>query len=159
MYRSGQFLYRRMPWEVTDTAWQQKTRESVERLAGRQLSADVVGFLSYELLLFTITEAYIFASRLAQAVPYDTPVDIRVGLHGAKGFALAASEPSLPLSDVHFIKDDAPLEDHATIALDQLVGDPKESALIAVTSIFQQFGWMRPPAPETLAHLVLPYYR
>jgi hypothetical protein len=158
MYRSGQFLYRRMPWEVTDKAWQDKTRGSMQEFEKRQLSAAVIGFLAYELLLFTVTEAYIFASRLAQAALYDTPVDVRVGLHGAKGFALASGEPG-PVFQVHLIKNVVPLEDHATVALDKLIADPRGFAALTTIRLFQQFGWMHPPSRETLAQLQLQYYR
>jgi hypothetical protein len=158
MYCSGQFVYRRMPWEVTDIGWRDKTRESFEEFQGRQLSADILGFLSYELLLFTVTEAYIFASRLAQSARYDTPLDVRIGLRGAKGYALASADPTGPLFDVYWIKTTTPLEDHAVVELDKLISDPKASAVVASTNLLQQFGWMRPPSREALAQLQLGYY-
>jgi hypothetical protein len=157
LYSSGQFLLRLRPWEVPDVEWQQKTRFSFERL-GRQLPEGLVGFLSFELLLFTITEACIFASRLVQEVPYKTPADLHLGLRSVKGYALGASEPSRRLSEPYMCPLDDPYFD-AKVALDVLVADPRGEAIRAVTSLYRQFRWGRPPSFETLAKLQSQYYR
>lgn len=158
MYRSGQFVLRMKPWEIGDTEWQEKTRISFER--NGRLQADVAGFLSFEMLLFTITEAYIFASRLAQSVPYQTTVNVRVGLRDVRGYALASSEPSRvrQLHSLYITPNDAP-ENLQPVPLDALVANPKEAAAPAITSLFQQFGWMRGPSPEIIAQRQLEFYR
>lgn len=157
LYPSGQFLLRMRPWEVADADWQAKTRESLETRE-RTLSPEVIGFVSFELLLFTVTEAYIFASRLVQEIPYTTAADVQLGLRGVTGYALASSEPSRPLYEPYLCPIDNP-HFASSIALDVLISDPKAVAITAATSLYRQFRWATPPAPSTLASLQMPYYR
>jgi hypothetical protein len=157
LYSSGQFLFRMRPWEIPDQEWQRKTRERLESRE-RRVPPDVIGFLAFDLLLFSVTEAYIFASRLAEAVPYDTAVNVHVGLKGVKGYALASREPDRALYQPYTSPIDNPHDD-VTLPLDVLIANPKAAASSALINLYRQFRWTNPPAPETIAQHQIEYYR
>jgi hypothetical protein len=143
MTRSGQFLFRGLLWEATNENLQQRGREEFNwTLRGRPLTQEPPGFVSFILVIYAITEAYVFASRLAQSVPYTTPVEIRVGYYNIDGWALTSTQPEYDLHDI-YICERSPISVRH-VPVDQLVGEALNCAAEAVISIFQQFGWMDP---------------
>lgn len=156
LYSSGQFLLRMRPWEVPDQEWQRKVRDTFNS-RGRQLSESVVGFLAFDLLIFSVTEAYIFAGRLAQSMPYDGMIDIKIGLKSVQGYALASRDEQRRLYDAYMTTIDNPHDD-VTMPIDALVADPKAAAATALIRLFRQFRWHDPPTRETIRQLQLAYY-
>ncbi len=143
MYRSGQFLFRGLVWEHSNAELQQKARKELEwTLHGQKLVQEPPGFLSFIMVIYWITEAYLFASRLAQSVPYATPVEMRVGYRNVDGWVLTSTQPEYSLDDI-YVCTRSPLSINR-VEVDRLVGDPLGCASEAITSIFQQFRWMEP---------------
>lgn len=141
MYRSGQFLFRMMPWEVPNGEVQDRMRENARRWDSRRDANEVDGFIEFKMLIYSTTEAYVFAARLAQAAHYDTAVDIQVGLRGVRGWALGSNEFGVHLYGAYIAQDDAALYERS-IPLDILIGNPLDLALEATKSLFSQFGWL-----------------
>jgi len=151
MYRSGQFLFSALVWEYSNEELQRKAREEFQwSLHGAKLREDPPGYLSFIIVIYWITEAYVFASRLAQSVPYSTPVEIRVGYRNINGWALTSTQPEYSLDEIYICKrypfSVKPVE------VDRLVGDPLGCASEAIISIFQQFEWMEPSARMIAQH-------
>ncbi|MHB8152481.1 MAG: hypothetical protein ACYDGW_05920 [Vulcanimicrobiaceae bacterium] len=144
MYRSGQFVFRMMLWEVPDASVQEKMRENADGSNYRHWDFDKLnGFVSFIGVIYSISEAFTFASRLVQAVPYDTSADISVSLRGVKNWALGSTNFGVSLDEAYIARADA-LEHQVIAPLDELVADPLGKAADAITSLFQQFGWMDP---------------
>ncbi|MHB8415749.1 MAG: hypothetical protein ACYDB1_10270 [Acidiferrobacteraceae bacterium] len=144
MYRSGQFVFRMMLWEVPNAGAQEKMRENADGSNYNHWDFDrLKGFVGFVGVIYSVSEAFTFASRLAQAVPYDTPADISVSLRGLKNWALGSTDWAVHLDEAYIARVDA-LEHQVVAPLDELVADPLGKAADAITSLFQQFGWMDP---------------
>lgn len=142
--QSGQFLFRMMLWEAADQEVQASMRQQSARwdLDNRRASA-CEGFVSFVALIYSVAEAYTFASRLAQAVPYDAAIDITIKLRGVRRWALASSDPGVILNQSYMASIDSP-QSLDTVPLDTLIAAPLEAAVAAARILFQQFGWLNP---------------
>jgi hypothetical protein len=151
IYCSGQFVFRTMLEEGVREKYQQGTRDAIKRRhPERTYVRDPLGFVSFMSVVSLVTRAYIFASRLAKQVPFDTSVDLRVGLRGIKGWALGTDEATQPLSDVYMARSDGAVH-RRTISVDAIIAQPSAEAVLAITSLFRQFGWIRCPTPDLIA--------
>jgi hypothetical protein len=140
MYRSGHFLFTAKLWEVPGEEIQERMRANM--FPDRR--SDIEGFISFIGQIYSISEAYVFAARLAQGIPYRTPVDVTVGLRNVRGWSLGSNEPAVDLS-AYVTALDAP-EHTAEIEPTNLIADPLGLAVDATIGIFQQFGWLDPSA-------------
>jgi hypothetical protein len=102
----------------------------------------VPGFLSIVEVIFTVTEYFEFATRLAQAGVYSDLISIHVRLSGISGFMLAADRMRAWSSD--YISSEQAIEYRTTLSVADLVGSSAEQALRCATSIFERFGWLKP---------------
>ncbi len=82
MYRSGQFVFRALLPESVNESFQASSREETEQyvLGARKPATPIQGFVSFMRLIYRVTDAYVFAARLAQAVPYRTDVKVQFTL-------------------------------------------------------------------------------
>jgi hypothetical protein len=141
LYRSGQFVFRMKLWESGDDEVQSNMRrnQNVWSITKEEFAA-IPGFVSFIGLIYSVSEAYVFASRLAQVIPYATRIEIRVGLRGARGWALGSTDFGIELSDIYIARSDK--QDFAnTLALDTLIASPFAHAVEASQSLFRQFSW------------------
>lgn len=151
LYRSGQFMIRIMPWEVVDAKYQEGTWSEIQhRHPERNYVKEPSGFLSFLALIYLVTEAYLFAAKLAKIAGFETSVEMRIRLRGIKDWALGPTEPSRPLYDVYMARADT-AEYVKSVPLESLTATPVALAVPAITSLFRQFGWMSPPAPATIS--------
>ena len=141
LYRSGQFLFRMKLWEAGDEGLQEKMRSGMRHsdLSDKQLAA-TPGFISFIALIYSVSEAYVFAARLAQAIPFETSIEVRVGLRKVRNWALASNDFAVDLYNAYVARGDNPEYSQVT-ALDTLIASPLDHATIAVQSLFRQFGW------------------
>ena len=139
-YTSGQFVFQMMAWEVPDKEAQEEMRKQTTMFYPDRAKSIVAGFLSFIMCIYSISEVYVFASRLAQEIPYDTSVEIMVGYRSVKNWALGSLEPSVSL-DFPYITPNDTLTSERTVALDDLIAKPLELAAAAVIEIFEQFSW------------------
>lgn len=140
MYRSGHFLFTAKLWEVSDEEIQGRMRDNMFA----NTRSDIEGFISFIGQIYSISEAYVFAARLAQGIPYRTPVDITVGLRNVRGWSLGSNEFAIDLGP-YVTALEAP--EHAVqLEPARLIADPLGLAVQATIGIFQQFGWLEPSA-------------
>ncbi len=141
LYRNGQFLFRAKLLEDGDTEVQANMRKSVRPWRQGEGAIDAIrGFVSFVSLIYSITETFEFAARLAQAIPYESAVEITVGLRGTRGWAIGSTDPGIRLSGLYTTATDKQ-EVAQVVELDVLVAKPFELAIKAIQSIFRQFGW------------------
>lgn len=141
LYRSGQFLFKGMVWEYTNTDFQQRARDDARYWDVKRDLKSISGFLEFRMLIALVTEAYTFAARLAQAARYDDALEIEVGLRGVKGYGLASNDFGIHLHDAYPVQFDDP-HFQREIAIEQLIGDPWGCAREATLRLFEQFGWL-----------------
>jgi hypothetical protein len=154
LFSSGQFIFRMKLWEAGDTELQERMRKNMRHsdLSEKQL-ATLGGFVSFIALIYSVSEAYVFASRLAQAIPYEMPIEIQVGLRGVRNWALASNDFAVDLYNAYVAGIDAP--EYATVvAIDALVASPLALATTAIQSLFRQFSW-----PDASADVIANWQR
>lgn len=143
-YQSAQFLYLGSVAEVTETAWAAKLRATMKGWAGlRGIDIETVpGFLSLTNFIYSLTEYFEFAARLAQAQIYVEPITIAVSLKGVAGFMLAADENRRWTSD--YIARQPELNYIETFSPADLIASSANHALECALWFFERFGWLKP---------------
>lgn len=140
MYRSGQFLFTAKLWEFPEEELQQRMRDNMFPTT----RSDIQGFISFIGQIYSISEAYVFAARLAQGAPYQGSVDVTVGLRNVGGWSLGSTEFAVDLGP-YVTALEAP-EHSVQVEPTSLIADPLGLAVDAVIAVFQQFGWLQPSA-------------
>jgi len=139
MFRSGQFVYFGAPWDLAMDLQQRLLREfQIVMVPSPSRRESVPGVLSFIGMIYSVTEFYLFAARLAKAL--ETPgLQFEVGLKNVENWALVAGEVGVPWSSFYQcrtrnvrIKEDD---------YDRLVNDPVGDAGAALKEIFALFGW------------------
>ncbi len=95
--------------------------------------------------LYTVTEIYEFAGRLAAQGVLRPSADIIVQLWGMQGRELTTQHPFEWPRLRGRISSMEMIEHHVTVAAASLVGSATELGLDAATAIFEHFGWLNPP--------------
>lgn len=147
LYRSGQFNFKGMVWEYTNAKFQRQARENARRW-DTPADPNIPGFLEFRMVIALVTEAYIFAARLAQAARYDESVNIEVGFRGVNGYGLASNDFGIDLYDPYPVQFDDP-HFQTEIATQNIIAEPRALARTAVTRLFELFGWLN-PAPQMI---------
>ncbi len=151
LYRSGQFTFRSMLWDVPSDEVQQNMRRNAAEWNFRGIDlSNVLGFIGFVGIIYSIGEAYVFASRLAQSIPYSSDVEITIGLRGVKGWALGSNHPGVHLDNPYITRGDSP-EHQAVISVEDLIANPLGLAVASTVELFQQFSWLD-PSPAMIAN-------
>jgi len=138
MYQSGQFVHLfgcREDWLGERTG-----------LLGPSPYADIEpgSVLGVILTLYSVTEIYEFASRLAEKSLFDEAVFLSIILHSMRNRKLMFFESGRFLFDDYVCNiDDLPLD--KTINVNELLGRGHELALDHTIWIFERFNWISPP--------------
>lgn len=150
LFRSGQFAFRALVPESVNESFQSEARSEIERYAvrGRQPARPILGFVSFVRLIYRMTEAYMFAARLAQAVPFEDRVKIEFSLENVKDWALASGDRHFDVWELYQASS-GEVKHQATLSIEDLVADPGGAALPAITALFEQFRWFDFP-PEVI---------
>ncbi len=146
LYTTGQFVFQAMLWDVPDAELQAKMLENARYEI--KANANIAGFVNFVGLIYSIGEVFVFASRLAQAVPFQTQVDVLVGLRSVKHWALGSSDFGADITP-YTTPHDSP-EQKVSVPLDVLIASPLAIATKATVGIFEQFGWLN-PSPNMIA--------
>ncbi|MCU7492773.1 MAG: hypothetical protein HF312_17495 [Ignavibacteria bacterium] len=137
MYQSGQFLYYRGLREdwFDEDPW--KIRYVKEIKPGKYLGI----FMS---VIFEITEAYLFLSRLTQSGLYSKGVLLNVSLRNTEKRELWTEYKGMPFVEPRFTgaKD---LNFSVQYTKDEVISNPKELAAKLIEQIFDRFGWNPDP--------------
>jgi hypothetical protein len=144
MYRSAQFIFRMVPWEVPDPDVQTRMLENARLWDSAKNADEVSGFLSFVMLIISVSEAYLFAACLSQSARYETAVNIQVALRGINGWAFGSNDSETSFYSAYVAHNDV-VENVQFIALNELIANPFECAVKMVQSLFEQFGWFDCP--------------
>jgi hypothetical protein len=139
MYRSGQFVYFGAPWDLAMDS-QERLRQEFDRyvLAERSQKATISGLLSFVGMIYSVTEFYLFAARLAKALETRS-VRLDVSLKNVENWALVSGEVGVPWFS--FYASRTTRVDYTESDIERLVSDPVADAAINLREIFACFGW------------------
>lgn len=144
LYQSGQFIHYQAVREVLDADWHQKLLGAARSHASWRTDIawdKVPGFFSLLNFLYTVTEIFEFAARIAQAGVYSGEISIDIGLRGVKGFVLTP-EIDRAWMDVRAASADK-IEHVWNVHSRDLVAGSSEAALDACVWFFERFNWMQ----------------
>ncbi|MBI2086150.1 hypothetical protein HYT74_02295 [Candidatus Daviesbacteria bacterium] len=138
MYLSGQFIHLlalREDW-LTD--------EQLHRIAIIQ-EEKVEKILEVTGTVYTLTEIFEFARRLAQKGIFQDEVSIEITLNGIQGRALAIdSSGRIPFLSLRMCQEDQ-WRYEKTFSVNDLLSESKEIALKAIFDLFELFNWFDAP--------------
>jgi len=132
LYQSGQFLHLFSVPEVANQDWRNKYAH-----------LEAPGIFSIKNFLFTMTEIFEFAARLAQHRLYSGKVAIRIDLKQIRGFALVTDFDRM-LTGRYEAREEA-LGKVWEFESEDLMLDRAVIAIDAVIWFFERFGWRNPP--------------
>ncbi len=102
------------------------------------------GYLDAISALWTITEVFEFAARLAQKVDLGDSVSVTIQMVGVKDRVLFASDPARDFSRP-YIASEPTLGREWPVSTEQLLSESSELALNAAEWFFERFQWMDAP--------------
>lgn len=145
LYQSGQFIHLSGIREATDPEWHAKLqRETKGHLSYvKDIDWNAVGFIHITNFIYTVTEVFEFAARMAQANTFGTHVEIAVQLNGVKGFMLTTDWDRAWHS--YYAASEDSLAKTWELSVNDLVSDTATRSLDAVFWFFDRFGWHNPP--------------
>lgn len=141
MYQSGQFIYLGTLWDVLPE-FQASLRKEMERnfiLATGEQKQSVVGLTSFIGLIYSVTEFYVFAARLASALGVES-IELKNFLRNIKGWALASGDPSILWHSFYQCRIEE-IDLSGKLQTKDLVGDPAREASAAIKHLFELFNW------------------
>ncbi len=122
-YRSGQFVHLFAVYEEHGNA----------------------GYLDFVSTIYTVTEIFEFAARLARKEVLQPSAFVSISLHNVAGHQLVSFGFNRLHSAEFVVKHDQPIVVGKEFSLQDLVSRTDELALDAIVEIFEQFNWNNPP--------------
>lgn len=133
MYQSGQFAH----WFACREDW---WRESGLVRDNRIKAINPMSAMSVLMTLFSLTEIYEFAARLAEKKMFDETLSLTVELHRMKNRQLFFLDPMRqPFEKYSCAVDNLPLQ--KIISIDEILGGAQELALDHTLWVFERFNW------------------
>ncbi len=146
-YQSAQLVYLSSVREVTEPGWEEKLRQgAAHRIVVPSESFDwnrVPGFIEMRNFIYTVTEVFEFAARLALDLEEPEAMSVTIALNNIQGFVLT-------VDDVHrgwweYCPAQVESLEHAWMSkVADLVADSSAVSLEAVVWFFERFGWDHP---------------
>jgi len=141
MYQSGQFIHF---FGCREDWWRESSLSSEEV---RRFEPGSV--LEALMTLFSVTEIYEFASRLAEKVLFDKGLQLTIELHGMRNRRLMFLDPRRSLFDEYIcVVNDLPHTQ--TMSTEEILGKGHDLALDHTVWIFERFNWRSPHIREIL---------
>jgi hypothetical protein len=107
----------------------------------RRMDIEPGRVLSYESTVFTVTEVFLFASRLAARLSMGPKVSVHVELHGIKGRNLHTFDFGRVDFSPNRRSNIEGFRYEVDLVPGELISDPKQLARPAVKRLFEQFNW------------------
>lgn len=145
LYQSGQFLHLSAVREALAAEWSAQLRQAAQTHASHRRDfawGSVRGYLSLLNALYTVTEIFEFAARVAQRGVYAGIVAISIELRRIKGFVLTP-ELDRDWSDIRQASEEN-IGHTWSVESRDLVAASSEASLKASVWLFERFGWMNP---------------
>lgn len=132
MYQSGQFAHL---FACREDWWSESS------LIGEQIKKlKPMSVMSILMTLYSLTEIYEFAARMAEKKIFDEALNLAIELHQMKNRQLIVLEPSRSLFDEYVCKvQDLPLQ--KVIPVEDILGRAHELALDHTIWVFERFNW------------------
>lgn len=149
MYQSGQFVHLSSVRE-TEPAWREELLRQTRGRLGHIGNIDwknVPGCFHIGNFIYTLTEIFEFAARLAQRGLYDGSVGVSVEILRVKGFVLTTDWERA--WHHYYPATEDTIGRKWDIKADSLIAQSSEVSFEAVLWFFERFGWLDPPT-ETL---------
>jgi hypothetical protein len=144
-YQSGQFLHLAAVREVLSKEWTSQLRVAAKSHASWRTDVNwdqVPGFFSLLNFLYTVTEIFEFAARLAQRGIYAGQISVTIELKHIKGFVLTP-EIDRAWSDVRAAAQDT-IGKTWVVDARELVADSANTSLAVTGWFFERFNWLSP---------------
>lgn len=142
MYTSGQFVHYLAFWEDWLPYYRQQIGFSTNANAGDKVK-------SILMTLYTITEIFLFTSRLASKKVFDDNVQISIQLHNVSGRVLVVDDIMRHLRDNYVCMSES-LTYEKKYDVQELIVKYDELALDATAYVFSMFNWDNPDLKKTL---------
>jgi len=139
-YQSGQFIHL-FAFKECDPMYAKILHEYLVKevpFTSQQLNL-ISGFIDITSSIYTFTEIFEFASRLAQREVLYPECQIIIGMHNIMGWALSFSDFGRALYDLYIAKDE-PLEKSWQLTSEDLITRTRELAIEASLWFFERFG-------------------
>ncbi len=140
-YQSGQFLHL---FSFTEDQYHDKAEEKAKSDVPALNSFSPSGYLDAIPALWTITEIFEFATRLAQKANFGDFVSITIQMVEVKDRVLFTSDHARDFSRPYVAREST-LSKEWSLRTEQLLSESSEFALNAVEWFFERFQWMEPP--------------
>lgn len=142
MYTSGQFVHYLAFWEDWLPNYRQNVNFSTNARAGDKVK-------SILMTLYTITEIFLFTSRLASKKIFDDKVRISIQLHNVSERTLVVDDIMRYLHDNYACMSET-IKYEKDYNIEELCTKYDEFALDATAYIFSMFNWDKPDLKNTL---------
>lgn len=140
-YQSGQFLHL---FSFKEDKFRDKAEAKAISDAPALNNFKPSGYLGVISVLWTITEIFEFAARLAQKANFDDSVSIAIQMVGVKDRVLYESEAGRDFSRPYMASEPT-LSKERTVDTKDLLSGTSDYALDTAEWFFERFQWMDPP--------------
>jgi hypothetical protein len=141
LFLSGQFVHLRNFWQdIDDSEYTQRAIERA-RMFGMRGDFRPAGLIDVRDTLYTITEIYEFAARLAQHTKAIGSVNVNIQMVGVRDRLLCPLDSGIGWTNVCIAQQDI-IECEKTYTVGDIIGGSKEYARMATDVIYQVFGYM-----------------
>jgi hypothetical protein len=141
MYQSGQFVFLGASWD-TGASFQDVLMKEVPLMIARDSDKEsVVGVLSFIGMIYSVTEFYLFASRLSTRLGYAGDARLDIALHNIEGWALGSGDPRISwhyLYQAHVGTIRAPVPESTDLLTS---ADAATAARSGLLKLFEGFDW------------------
>lgn len=140
-YQSGQFLHL---FSFKEDRYHDEAEEKARMDVPRLKDFSPSGYLDAISALWTITEVFEFATRLAQKADFSDVVSVAIYMVGVKDRVLYVSDPARDFSRP-YIASEPTLGKEWTVTTEDLLGGASDLSLKATEWFFERFQWTDPP--------------
>jgi len=141
-YQSGQFLHLFSFKE--DKSFHELIEMAPGKILGFSREESCTGFLDVTQSLYSFTEIFEFAKRIAVRVPFTDSVNIHIKMEGTQNRVLITTEQFSELHGVYRASEDS-LDNEWSASVPDLISRSAELAREATLWFFERFGWMDVP--------------
>lgn len=145
LYQSAQFLHLSVVREAVQPEWRAQLRNAAESHGSYRTDVDwdnVPGYFSLLNVLYTVTELFEFAARLAQRGVYQSELSMTIELKNVKGFVLTP-ELDRAWTDV-CVASEANIGRTWQLESRDLLSASSDVAIQASAWFFERLGWLNP---------------
>ncbi|MGI0022642.1 MAG: hypothetical protein ACRD9Q_07260 [Nitrososphaeraceae archaeon] len=143
MYRSGQFIHDFSFWE--DRLEYEPYGYNV-RLSNGSIRHDVMNII---MTLYTVTEIFLFASRLASNSLFDKTLHVSIKLKNTNNRLLIFSDPTRMLHGTYMCKINE-INIERDVSTEDIIANFATLAMDVVVEIFEKFNWHSPDIRNVL---------